>query len=161
MRYHIFGMGVLWRLPLAVMKEFEDLKKRYADYLAFCGELPKKYSRAAGLLGVGAGPKDDPGHEAFFDEAKVLADALAAAAPTPDVAREAVDFMLKAEFKNEDDELARWMLLAAQAHAIPIIPFLDSGDALELLSWYDAHYPRRMRFPSQKEVYKALIRATR
>ncbi len=134
-----------------------ELEKCYEDYLEEVKKLPGKYPRAAGLLGVGSGPKGDPCHEKFYDDAKSAADLLADVVPDSETALSAVNLILKAADENkEEEDYTTMMLTAAQALAIPLIEYLTPGDASELLAWYDHTYPRRTRLPIQKDVGKAL-----
>ncbi|MCD8334503.1 MAG: hypothetical protein LUC35_03960 [Clostridiales bacterium] len=140
------------------MKELDELRNCYAAYLTFVQELGRRAAPTDGLLGFGSGPKDDPGHEKFYYAAKEKADALAAAGPSPEEARQAVALVLQAEEAHQDEELAVWMLIAAQGHALALIDFLAPKDADALLQWYQRRYPRRMRLPVQNQVFNALRR---
>ncbi len=138
---------------------FATLQRCYAEYMEAVEKLPKKYPGAAGLLGVGTGPKDDACHEAFYDQVEVVAQALADAGPDEMMARAAVEMILKAPETYADKNLAVMMLTAAQKHAIPLIPHLAPTDAADLLAWYDRYCPRQTRLPIQKEVATALKKA--
>ncbi|MCD7708976.1 MAG: hypothetical protein LUI02_03780 [Clostridiales bacterium] len=138
------------------MKELDDLKKCFGDYVEYTASLRKQYAPGAGLLGFGRGPKDDPGHMKFYDDAKALAETLAATEPSPEIAAEAVEFILHAEEENQKYDLAVWMLMAAQGIAIPLIPYLKPEDAARIRDWYGRRYPRHKRLPIQNEVFKAL-----
>ncbi len=133
-----------------------ELEKCYADYLDEVKKLPDRYLRTAGLLGVGSGPKGDPCHEKFYEEAKSAADILASVVPDSETALTAVTLILKSAEEHADEDYATMMLVAAQGHAIPLIEYLTPEDAADLLAWYDKTYPRRTRLPVQKEVGKAL-----
>ncbi len=133
-----------------------ELEKCYTDYLDEVRGLPDRYVRTAGLLGVGSGPKDDPCHEKFYNDAKAAADILASVVPDSETALTAVTLILKAAAENADEDYATMMLVAAQRHAIPLVGHLTPEDAADLLAWYDKTYPHRTRFPVQKEVGKAL-----
>lgn len=143
------------------MKELNELRECYEAYIEFVRELGRRASPTDGLLGFGSGPKDDPGHEKFYYAAKEKADALAAAAPTSQEAGEGVALMLQAEEKYQDIDLAVWMLIAAQGHAIPLIEFLAPVDADALLQRYQRRYPRHKRLPVQSQVCKALRKQTK
>ncbi len=133
-----------------------ELEKCYTDYLNAAKRLPDEYSPVAGVLGVGSGPKGDPCHEKFYNDAKETANFLAELMPDSETARAAVDLILKAAVNNTDADYATMMLVAAQAHAIPLIEYLTPEDAADFLKWYDRQYPRRTRLPIQKDVGKAL-----
>ncbi len=138
---------------------YATLQGCYTEYLDEIAELPKKYHSAAGLLGIGSGPKDDACHETFYDQVEVVAKALADAGPDKEMTRAAVEMILKAPETYADRDLAVMMLTAAQKHAIPLISRLTPTDAAELLDWYDRFCPRQTRLPIQKEVSTALKKA--
>lgn len=138
------------------MQELDALRDCYQSYLTYTRTLRRKTSPLAGALGFGGGAKDDPGHMRFYEQAKAEAEALLAASPTPQEAREAVTLMLRAEEEHRDNDLAVWALMAAQHHAIPLIGLLTREDAGALLEWYRRRYPRHKRLPAQEEVLRAL-----
>ena len=59
------------------------------------------------------------------------------------------------------DGSARWMLRAAERHALGLIPFLDAAAAEKMLEEYSARYRPWDRLPAQKQVINALKRAAR
>ncbi len=156
------------------MDTFDALKKCYEEYLRQAVALSAKYSVGAGLLGFGAGAKDDPCHEAFYEKVGELAgmlkpaDAEATAEGSAEVGvkadgqasadevAQAVEQILFAEAPDGEDNGASWMLIAAHAHTLPLIPGLSAERALEMLARYDAAYPKGRRLPVQKKVAAAL-----
>ncbi len=138
------------------MQELDALRDCYQSYLTYTRTLRRRTSPLAGALGFGGGPKDDPEHMRFYQQAQERAEALLAAAPSPQEAGEAVTLMLRAEEEHQDNDLAVWALMAAQHHAIPLIGLLEREDAGALLAWYQRRYPRRKRLPAQEEVLRAL-----
>ncbi len=138
------------------MQELDALRDCYQSYLTYTRTLRRNAFPLAGALGFGGGPKDDPGHMRFYEEAKERAEALLAASPSPQEAGEAVRLMLRAEEEHQDNDLAVWALMAAQRHTIPLIGLLTKEDAGALLLWYRRRYPRHKRLPAQEEVLQAL-----
>ena len=113
--------------------------------------------------------------------APILADAYtaprgraASAAPAPDTAghgiagpaahtsawAQAAHFILSAQTAYPDKEV-HWMCVAAEKHALLLIPLLSKEEASDLLSLYNKICPPITRFPVQKEVGKALKKASR
>ncbi len=138
------------------MQKPEALCSCYADYIAYAHALPKKYTLGAGLFGFSTGPKEDPGHKAFFEAVRAQVDALVQDNPAPEVAFAACDLILFAAAEHTHDQGAYWMLLAAQQHALALFPYLSAAHAEELLRRYDRVYPRRTRLAIQAQLAKAL-----
>lgn len=140
--------------------QLDALETLFQTYLAEVDELFRKRKLGDGILGSGGGPQTHPCHERFDNEvgqaiAQLTTDVLSA----EDTAQ-IVSFLLHDEALGHGLECSRWMLLAVQRHALPLIPRLSPADAKALLDWYDAAYPRFHRFPAQKEIIKALKNST-
>ena len=72
-----------------------------------------------------------------------------------------VSYMLSAAREHRSSDSAYWMLLASHAMAMPLIDMLTAQQARSLRESYEQDYPRRERFPVQKEVIKALKKRER
>jgi hypothetical protein len=138
------------------MADLSSLKNRYLDYQAYTKELFSKAKFTDGFFGFGDDPRKDKGHTQFFDEVGQIVEALSQESLSPEEAAEAVQFILNAPSLAEDNKTMEWMLIAAQQHAIPLVPFLSPTDARAILAAYEKENPRRMRLPSQNQVVKAL-----
>ena len=55
------------------------------------------------------------------------------------------------------DQMSYWHLLAIQGHAATLIPLLDGENRRNLLSAFEAQYPKPVQLPVQKEL-AALLR---
>jgi hypothetical protein len=138
------------------MADLSILTNRYLDYHDYTKELFSKAKFADGLFGFGDDPRKDKGHTQFFDEVGQIVEALSQESLSPEEAAEAVQFILTAPSLAEDNKTMEWMLIAAQQHAIPLVPFLSPADAKTILVAFEKENPRRMRLPSQNQVAKAL-----
>ena len=81
---------------------------------------------------------------------------MAAGDASPADAAEAVGLLLRAEDDRPWPMDARWMLVAAQRHALPLIPLLPAAERQGLLLEYRKRYPRFHRLPVQNEILQAL-----
>ena len=140
------------------MKELEALKSCYRDYLKLTETLAEKASPTAGLLGLTAGPEDDPRHEEFYDRVGVLTAELLAAQPDDAALLAAAELILRSAAERGTGDLAYGFLFAAQKHAGPLIPLLSKEDCARLRDEYDRLYPKRDRMPVQREVFRLLKR---
>ncbi len=108
-----------------------------------------------GFLGFGRALKNEPCHDQFDARVKEAVDGVCAASPTPEDAARVVGLLLRCDPDGWPQE-AQWMLRAVERHTLPLIPFLAPETAAALEKEYAARYKRWERFPSQKEVLKAL-----
>ena len=140
------------------MAALEELRALYGAYLAETVRLEQARRPGDGLLGFGAGPKDDRCHAEFADAVSAALERLIAEGPGATQALDVLNFMYAAPLENADNRPAYWMLMALHARTPPLAEFLTPGSAALLLAWYKAAYPRRDRFPAQKAVIAALKR---
>ena len=112
-----------------------------------------------GLLGFGPKPGDAPSHSAFDRRvAALLGETGERGGPETG---DAVELLLRAVEEEPWPEAARWTLIAAQRHALPLIPEMNPEQAAALAAWYEKRWPRFSRLPVQREVLRALIRRGR
>ncbi len=138
------------------MSGMEQLKARYYAYIRFNRELFAKARLIDGLFGLGNDPKKDPGHAQFYRDVAAIVEELASKPPTSEEAEEAVRWILGGEDLASGSPAAGWMMIAAQQHAEPLIPFLPPEAAAELLRQYSLRYPKRVRLPIQNHLIKSL-----
>ena len=139
-----------------VMVYTRKLRELLDEYETAVREASARKTPGSGLLGMGPKRGDDPCHEAFDRKLAALFAAMAAGdAPVGDAA-EAIGLLLRAEDDKPWPVEARWMLVAVQRHALPLIPRLPAPRRRELLLAYKKRYPRYRRLPVQNEILKAL-----
>lgn len=138
------------------MTTIEDLKQKYADYLAAVEELEQKASLTAGLMGFGTSPKNHPCHEAFYQEVAAWVEEFLSENPSPQEVSQAAFWILQAAHPHEDNTTVFWILYAVHGHAAPLIPLMTPEDRRELAAWYDKYHPRFSRLPVQKKIGKLL-----
>jgi hypothetical protein len=138
-----------------------DLIHRYETYLSEGEALFTSAKVTDGLFGFGDDPKRDPMHAKFFEDVAALAQEMADSSPSPQEAQAAVGWMLSAEETAKEFPTLSWMMVAAQQHVLPLVPYLTPEGAASLLREYDRRYPRRLRLPIQNQVAKALKKQSR
>lgn len=138
------------------MTALETLKGLYAGYLAETSRLERERGPWEGLMGFGAGPRDDKCHGEFINAVMAVVTRAAAEGLSSTQALDILNFMFTAPLQNADNRPAYWMLMALQGKTAGIIGYLDPDCARQLLLWYKETYPRRERFPAQKDVIAAL-----
>ena len=138
------------------MSAAEKINGIIDGYIARCEEIIAQSKPGDGLFGMGDDPKKDPCHMSFYEELAAAVKEIAASAPEADEACGAVQAILKAAREKKCPSMARWMLEAIHGLSQPLLPLLTAEQKRELRDWYDENLPRRLRFPVQKDVYKAM-----
>ena len=132
---------------------FEDI---LAEYRVNVEEVRKKTRVFDGFMGLGNHPGNAACHE-IMDKAVEKLCAEAAEEPDPEAAGALVEKLFHAEGAWEGPEYARLALLAAQRHALALIPLLAAEKRETLGAWYQKTYPRRERTPAQDRILAALM----
>ena len=132
----------------------EKLSGLLDEYDAAVREANARRKPGEGILGFGKKLSDDPCHGAFDRKIASLCEEMASAAPS-DMA-EAVALLFQAERDRAWLECARWMLVAVQRHALPLIPLLPEEEKRAMLAWYGKRYPAFQRLPVQQQIVRAL-----
>lgn len=133
-----------------------ELKELYARYYEKAAKVRKKAPPFAGLWGFGDDPRKHPCHEAFYEAVEAWVKDFLAAQPDAAQTLAAVKYILGEALAHEDHKDVYWFLYAAHGLTLDLIPRLEQADCRELFVWYDASYPRRVRFPVQQQVWKLL-----
>ena len=136
----------------------QKLRDLLDEYETAVRQARARKTPGSGLLGFGPKRGDDPCHEAFDQKLEALFAAMAAGDPPVEDAADVIGLLLGAEEDRPWPEEARWMLVAAQRHALPVIPLLPGAQRRKLLLEYRKRYPRFRRLPVQDQVLKALAR---
>ena len=136
----------------------QKLRDLLDEYETAVRQARARKTPGSGLLGFGPKRGDYPCHEAFDQKLEALFAAMAAGDPPVEDAADAIGLLLRAEEDRPWPEEARWMLVAAQRHALPVIPLLPGAQRRKLLLEYRKRYPRFRRLPVQDQVLKALAR---
>ena len=140
---------------------FAGLEAAYADYARELEAGEKKQRVTDGLFGFGHSLKDDACHDRLDERLERTVKEIRDAGPTPMEAERAVKLLLMPREKDFPQQSARWMLRAAERHALELIPFLDVPAAEKMLEEYSSRYRPWDRLPSQKQIIVALKRAAR
>ena len=119
------------------------------DHLAddiYCGcQVDVPFGRGGRLLrGVVTGISDRPTIEA--DRIKDISAVI----------RDVLHYIYHAPKEHPEPKSSYWMLVAVHGLTRDLIPLLNPADASALAEDYTALYPRRERFPAQKQVLSAL-----
>lgn len=102
-----------------------------------------------------------PLHKQFYDDmekaARSLSDELESS-PDEDKALKAVDTILnygREDFKSLEDNI-RLTMIAIEALAIPLLPFVNKDELVIIKEEYAKKYPARERLPKQTELYQSM-----
>ena len=141
------------------MEPLEGIQALYEAYWEKTKQLERDRKPGQGLLGFGSGPKDDPCHDRFAQDAEAFLKDLETA--PPDQIRDVLAFVYHTPLDHPEPLTAYWMMRAVHGLTLPLIGRLTAEDALALKEVYERDYPRRDRFPAQKKVLSALTRAAK
>lgn len=135
-----------------------ELKSLYEGYLEDAKRVERERKPGEGLFGIGKTPADDPCHDRFAREFEMTVSQLCDDGLCSTDMLDQLLYIYKAPLENRESASAYWMLLAVHGMTLPMIEKLDKEDARELSCWYKGKYPRRERFPAQKQVIESLKR---
>ncbi len=130
----------------------DEFRQMLAEYDENVGEVERKKRPLDGILGFGRVPANDPCHEALDKKAEELVARALAEGTEGREADELTGALLRAESRYTGPSYAGMTLIALQRHAKDLIPRMSPEGRRELLAWYEKQYPRRTRFPIQKEI---------
>ena len=133
-----------------------DFQELYRAYLEDVAAAERNRRPGEGLFGIGKGPAEDPCHDRFVEKLEAMLNLFAASKPDSTEVKPILDYIFSVPPESRALQSAYWMLLAVHTLTLPLIPFLNSADAVILLETYEKTYPRRERFPAQKSVLSAL-----
>lgn len=136
------------------MNAAEELRKLFLDYMVFTEGLPVE-STLQKLFMSGPRSCDHPGHTAFYEAVEKWALQLAEQSPTREQLLQVLEVLLF-EAENHRDSEARWFMVAAQRHALPLIPLLAENDRVPLAARFEKAYPSRNRMPVQEDILHML-----
>lgn len=133
----------------------------YEAYYKKSAEVRKKAVPLAGLWGFGDDPRKHPCHEAFYEAVEAWVKEFSETNPDPSDVLEVVRYILGAALEHQNNKDVYWYLYAAHGLTMDLIPRLTPGDCQALFKWYDASYPKRLRFPVQEQVWKLLKKGSK
>ena len=135
------------------------LESVYDGYLETITRLESERKFGEGFFGLKSGPKDNPCHDRFDQDLKVLLQDLTPGETDSALLREVLEYMYDAPLQNPNPKSAYWMLIAVQDLTKDLIKGLAPEDADALAERYIENYPRSQRLPVQTELVKLLIAA--
>ena len=135
------------------------LESVYDGYLETITRLESERKFGEGFFGLKSGPKDNPCHDRFDQDLKVLLQDLTPGETDSALLREVLEYMYDAPLQNPNPKSAYWMLIAVQDLTKDLIRGLAPEDADALAARYIENYPRNQRLPVQTELVKLLIAA--
>ena len=139
----------------------ERIRGAYLEYLDSMAEAAKSRRPVDGLLGF-SWSESDRIQERFAMELRSAVEDYAAEQPGSGEAAEALRFIYSQAHSIADREgSVYWMLLASHTFSLPLVELLDAQDARAVREFYEAEFPRRERFPAQKNVIAALKKRER
>ena len=134
----------------------EELLKLYTNYLADANRAEMNRKPGDGLFGLGKTPADDPCHDRFGEQLDAWLKTFVRTSPDSAVIRDVLHYIYHAPKEHPEPKSSYWMLVAVHGLTRDLIPLLNPADASALAEDYTALYPRRERFPAQKQVLSAL-----
>ena len=138
------------------MDELEQLREQYRQYHNQVQKVRLDAKPFAGVFGIGAGPKDDPCHMAFFHGVEETCKGFADAPVSADTAAAVIRYVVTAQTEGEKEGITYWPMMAAHGTILPLIPLITKEQASELKALYEQTVPKRERMPLQDKVLKAL-----
>ena len=138
------------------LRRFQGIIAQYSEELE---KMSKSRKITGGLFGFGAGPGDDPCHDAMDKQVGELTAQIQADEVQPEETAELVTAVLRAEKEREWPAAAKWAVIAIQRYTIPLISEIRPEDRKAIAAWYTKAYPKRQRLPIQKQVVKKLEEA--
>lgn len=150
---------------VALTEQYQILKGLFASYLHDSDKLYEKQKDQMGELFKRYLSMDElrtsPIHKKFYDDTQACVQALASGLseqPSPSLAKASVSLFLQKKPKDMEGNQRSW-LIAAEALALPLIPYLNREDATALCQEYEAQYQFAEMMPKQRELYNALCDA--
>lgn len=141
------------------MSAYDDLRALYEAYIAKAEQLERDRKPGDGLFGFGKKTADDPCHEQFAADLEALLHAILAQAPSSDEVSRILAYIYRAPSEHPEPKTVYWMLRAVHGLTVELAGRLAPQDAKALRDTYAKEYPRRERFPAQKNVLAALDKA--
>ncbi len=141
------------------MNEVEELRSVLQEYAEAVQRVEGSKRPFDGVLGLGRRPSDDPCHGVLEEKTAALMQRAEEETHAPEEYDGLVSALLRAGKAYVGPGYARLALIAVQRHALPLIPRMSPEGRRELLTWYEASYPKRERFPTQKQLIAALGKA--
>ncbi len=138
------------------METMAQLEALYAQYKKTVEKVIKDARPFAGFMGLGGGPKDDPCHRKFYEDACTLTQQFADGGMEPEEAKACISYILGAQCREDPEGLLYWTMMAAHGAVKPLLPLLKKEDAALLAAEYEKQVPRKARMPLQEEILSAL-----
>lgn len=138
------------------MKALESINELYRLYLDDKENEERKASALSKLEKLLMNQGQDNKLHAFYEAVQELIENTAKENPDSSDAAAVVDYMLDAPARYKNCLIPEIVLAAVIGHAVKLVPFIEKDDAKILM---DKHFPKgdkRLAYPNQKLVYKAL-----
>jgi len=141
------------------MDTVEKLEALYQEYAAFANSLPQISPVKKLLQGGHSESERHPAHRAFYDAVEAWVKSFAAGESEQEARVKALEVLLfaAADYKKKPPY---WYMIAAQRHALALIPGLEEEKRAYLAERYRMCYPFNTQLPVQQEVEK-LLRGSR
>ncbi len=133
-------------------EKLERLEGIYRDYREEIAKAEEKLRPTDGIFGFGASLSNDACHQRLDERLRDAVGEICALSPSSSDAERAAGILLRSREADFPQNAARWMLRAAERHALPLIPFLDRDAAFRLWKDYEKRYRPWERLPVQREL---------
>ena len=139
-----------------------DFKKAYTDYI----QQHREYLAAQGLAGRALdmfgfrGKTDKSGFEEFYSEMKNAVASVCEEKPDAETADGIIEVIFNARNLYADEQVPEVKFIAIAGTMLELIPFMSGEKAAGLCKTYSTLYPKHRRLPVQKQLVKALEKAS-
>ena len=134
----------------------DRLNQLTRNYIEATDNLVAGRKLGEGVFGMPDPARSSPVHMEYYNAVEAAVKEYLEGTPETETTDEAVRFLLTASEKLPSSNLAVWMLIAVQRHALPLIPLMSESSRREMYEWFNRHVPRLQRMPVQREIIKAL-----
>ena len=133
----------------------DQLDSIYFQYAQQAQQVRENAGMFDGVLGLGNDPRNNPCHEAFYQQVKSWVADFLACEPGPEEAFQATQYILMSADRYRNEE-AYWFCYAAQGLTQPLIDLVPPEQCRQLAEEYERCYPRRDRMPVQQKICRKL-----
>ncbi len=143
------------------MTPLEKVQKLYEDYIDQALEIQKNRHYTDGIFGFGRRSSDDPCHEKFIENLTAQMKEFKENGISSQELREVLSYIFLAHDDHRDPASIYWVLVAAHAATLDVLPLLSQEDAAALYAQYGKLFKRRDRLPVQTKALKLMEKAMR
>ena len=138
------------------MKTASELERIYNEYIAFADTLPRPSILNQFRQSGQPDPSQHPRHQEFYDQAEAWVRGFLLEGPGREAVLPVLELILLSPAQNSK-KTAYWYLVAAQRHALILLPELAEADRQALGKAFREAYPVSTQLPLQQELDRAMM----